>query len=204
MQRQQGATVQDRHFRLLTLGIVALFSSIAWAAPPASCATKFIGTWTYPGGTTTVNADGTANPQCPACVRVQTWTCQGNTYLFSNSGPPGQFSATLINSNQMQGSGIIATRVGGPAPRKKENSGADCTTPAAGQVKRHSPSHVCIEAKNTNQDSRCVYSFTYRHSKAGVMQGGNVAAGASAERCALQEGVELSFVKWTKSAGSAR
>jgi hypothetical protein len=183
---------------------MAMLSTAASAAPPASCAAKFVGTWTYSGGTTVVNADGTANPRCPACVSVQTRTCQGNTYLFSNSGPPGQFSATLINANQMQGSGIIATRVGAaPSPAKREST-VGCTTPPAGQVKRQSASHLCIVARNTNQDSRCVYSFTYRHSKSGILQGGNVAPGASEERCASQEGVELSFVKWTKGAGSAR
>ena len=193
-----------RILQWLIPGVIAQLSTDAHAAPPASCAARFVGTWTYSGGTTVVNADGTANPRCPACVSVQTWTCQGNTYLFSNSGPPGQFSATLISANQMQGSGIIATRVGAaPAPAKKESSGG-CTTPPAGQVKRHSPSHVCIAVRNTNQDARCVYSFSYRHSKSGIMQGGSVAPGATGEQCALQEGVELSFVKWTAAAGSAR
>lgn len=87
----------------------------ASAAPPASCVGKFVGTWSYPGGTTTVRSNGLAYPHCAMCVPVQTWTCQGNTYQFSNSGPPGQFSATLIDSNHMQGSGGVATRIGGAA-----------------------------------------------------------------------------------------
>jgi hypothetical protein len=60
------------------------------------------------------------------CVPTQTWTCSGNTYLFSNSGPPGQFSATLsADGRQLIGGGTVATRVGGarvaaPAPAKQE------------------------------------------------------------------------------------
>jgi hypothetical protein len=59
-------------------------------------------------------------------------------------------------------------------------------------------------ASAVRQDSRCVYSFTYLHSKSGTMAGGSVAAGAVEERCAPQAGVELRFRKWTRSAGSAR
>jgi hypothetical protein len=91
---------------IVTGGVPAL------AAPPASCAKKFIGEWSYAGGTTTVRANGLAYPHCAMCVSVQTWTCEGNTYYFSNSGPPGQFSATLIDANHVQGSAGIATRVG--------------------------------------------------------------------------------------------
>ncbi|MGH6826225.1 hypothetical protein [Methyloceanibacter sp.] len=122
-------------FRLLALGFVAFFSNAALAAPPSSCAAKFVGTWSYAGGTTTVNADGTANPHCLACVSVQTWTCQGNTYLFSNSGPPGQFSATLVDPTHMQGSGVIATRVGA-APAV---AGQQASKPKAGTESPQEP-----------------------------------------------------------------
>jgi hypothetical protein len=99
-------------FFLITAVLVTSLNS-ALAGPPSSCACKFIGTWSFSSGTTTVWANGLAYPKCGGCVAVQTWTCQGNTYLFSNSGPPGQFSQTLIDSTHMQGSGGIATRVGG-------------------------------------------------------------------------------------------
>ena len=115
----EGQNVRDRS-GWLALSCAAFFSNAAWAAPPASCASKFVGTWTYPGGTTIVRADGTAYPKCPNCVPMQTWTCRGNTYLFSNAGPPGQFSATLIDANRMQGSGIIATRAGGTASKRSK------------------------------------------------------------------------------------
>jgi hypothetical protein len=93
--------------------LLAAVLDTASAGPPSSCASKFVGTWAFSGGTTTVIPDGTAIPHCTMCVPVQTWTCQGNTYLFSNSGPPGQFSQTLIDSDHMQGSGGIATRISG-------------------------------------------------------------------------------------------
>jgi hypothetical protein len=100
----------------LTAGLTVLSASHVTAAPPSSCAQKFIGTWVYPGGTTVVAPGGTAYPKCPMCVPTQSWTCQGNTYLFSNSGPPGQFSATLsADGRQLIGSGSVATRVGGAA-----------------------------------------------------------------------------------------
>lgn len=114
--------------RIVFVAIFALVPSIALAAPPASCANKFVGTWTYAGGTTVVAANGVAYPKCAMCVATQNWTCQGNTYFFSNSGPPGQFSATLsADGRQLIGGGVVATRVGGaansaPAPAKKDRA----------------------------------------------------------------------------------
>lgn len=111
---------------LACAAILAVSLSSASAAPPASCASKFVGTWVYPVGTTVVAPGGMAYPKCPMCVPTQTWTCSGNTYLFSNSGPPGQFSATLsADGRQLIGGGTVATRVGGarvaaPAPAKQE------------------------------------------------------------------------------------
>lgn len=104
--------------RLMLGAIVALTATSAFASPPASCAHKFIGTWVYPGGTTVVAPGGLAYPKCPMCVPTQTWTCNGNVYLFSNSGPPGQFSATLTPDGTMAigSTGIVATRVGAPKP----------------------------------------------------------------------------------------
>ncbi len=99
----------------LTALLLAAALDTAFAGPPPSCASKFVGTWVYPGGVTTVSPNGLAYPHCPMCVPVQTWTCQGNTFLFSNSGPPGEFSATMIDINHMRGTTGIATRVGGAA-----------------------------------------------------------------------------------------
>ena len=93
--------------------LVAIVSTTVVAQPPQSCACKFVGEWSYNGGTTTVNRDGTANPHCPSCVEIQTWTCQGNIYLFSNGGTPGEFTGTLIDAYHMQGPTWAATRLSG-------------------------------------------------------------------------------------------
>lgn len=99
---------------LVSTGFLAVSSNLASAAPPANCAQKFIGTWVYAGGSTVIAPGGVAYPKCPMCTPTQTWTCQGNTYLFSNSGPPGQFSATLSpDGRRLIGGGVVATRVGG-------------------------------------------------------------------------------------------
>jgi hypothetical protein len=98
---------------LLVTACLTLSVSPSFAAPPSNCAGKFIGTWVYPGGTTVVAPGGIAYPKCPMCVPTQTWTCSGNTYLFSNSGSPGEFSATLSpDGQQLIGGGTVATRVG--------------------------------------------------------------------------------------------
>src|ERR1051326_7818988 len=106
----------------------------AVAAPPANCASKFVGTWSYAGGVTVVSPNGLAYPKCPMCVSVQTWTCQGNTFLFSNSGPPGQFSGTLIDPNHVQGPSWVATRVGGPRPATRAPNEAPKSTPSVANV----------------------------------------------------------------------
>mgnify|MGYP000223312672 CR=1 FL=1 len=103
----------------LAAAVITIAGGAASAAPPASCAQKFVGTWVYAGGTTVIAADGKAYPKCPLCVSSQNWTCNGNTYLFSNSGPPGQFSATLsADGTRLVGGGVTATRAG-PAPTAK-------------------------------------------------------------------------------------
>lgn len=99
--------------------LVALTNMLtsASAAPPASCAHKFVGVWSYAGGTTRVNANGTANPTCPMCVAVQTWTCSGNTYIITG---PTSYTATLTpDGRQVVGSAGIATRIGGRAVAAK-------------------------------------------------------------------------------------
>ncbi|MGE3991085.1 hypothetical protein [Pseudorhodoplanes sp.] len=161
----------------LLLMVAALLPGAAFAAPPASCAHKFIGTWTYSGGTTVVKADGTAYPQCFSCVRVQNWTCQGDTYLFSNSGPPGQFTATLIAPNRMQGSGIIATRTGGApqaaaSPRQPPSQRSD---PPVGDarsclsapkqngsdytISSHCPNAVYAVYRSINAERKCEHDI---------------------------------------------
>lgn len=73
-----------------------------------------------------------------------------------------------------------------------------CTTPPSPTT---SP---CFLAINTNSDSRCVYSFTYRVAGRKLQNGGNVNPGNSEERCALVPGEDIRFEKWTKSGANAK
>jgi hypothetical protein len=79
-------------------------------------------------------------------VPTQTWTCQGNTYLFSNSGPPGQFSATLsADGRQLIGGGTVATRVGGAAAKKPATEAAKPKAPAPTEPKAKTPAAAAKE-----------------------------------------------------------
>ena len=71
---------------LLFVGLLALGSGLAEAAPPASCVQKFVGSWTvrvnatgqtYPA---LVRPNGTVHITCPLCPSEGTWTCNGNTF----------------------------------------------------------------------------------------------------------------------------
>jgi hypothetical protein len=93
----------------------------ALAAPPADCVTKFVGGWivtvnatgqTYPS---TIRPDGTLSSVCPLCAPVQTWTCQGNTFILTG---PGSATQTLsADGKMMTGSCCTAARVGPPTVR---------------------------------------------------------------------------------------
>lgn len=98
---------------LLGAALSAALIDHAWAAPPASCAKKFVGTWAYAIGTTRVTADGNAYPKCASCVGHQTWTCEGNTFILLSPTPArGTLSA---DGRTMSGSWGVSTRVGGAA-----------------------------------------------------------------------------------------
>lgn len=100
-------------------GVVAfaLIAGPALAAPPSSCASKFVGTWQH--GTSnigTLKPDGqalcTSNPFC-----VQgAWTCSGNSLTYTNSA--GTYVYTLQSDAVMTYGSIEVTRIGG-------KSGAD-------------------------------------------------------------------------------
>lgn len=120
------------------------------AAPPASCASKFIGVWTYPGGTTRVEADGAAYPTCFMCVTKQAWTCNGDTYYFESAGM--KFTAVLrAGGTQLVGSGVTATRVGGVATASSATrSGAPSRRPT------NSDARACL---SINSVARATYKI---------------------------------------------
>jgi hypothetical protein len=97
------------------VGVVVAFALVvspALAAPPSSCASKFVGTWQH--GTSnigTLKPDGqalcTGNPFC-----VQgTWTCSGNSLTYTNSA--GTYIYTLRSDGVMTYGSIVVTRIGG-------------------------------------------------------------------------------------------
>jgi hypothetical protein len=190
-------------FRFLALAFCfVVLPQAVWAAPPSSCVCKFVGEWVYPGGSTTVFANGTAKPKCPFCVPEQSWTCSGNTYYFSNSGPPGQFTATLIAPDKMQYSVGVATRVragacSAGAGEKKPQGAARCVVPPPGQLVYRADRGRCIQARNTNTEPKCKFSFKYTSSINGKGLGGGVVnAGKTGEVCAARAGETLTFESW--------
>lgn len=155
----------------------------AQAAPPASCASKFVGVWTYPGGTTTIHPNGTATPSCVGCVAVQSWTCSGNTYLFSNSGNPGDFSAVLVDSTHLVGSGVTAVRVGGGQPSASAEAGAAGDSASDKEAKR-----LLIAARAAEQ--YCTYldqmkaSENYQHAAEAFTSAGDETRAQQAQQAA--------------------
>ncbi|MET3336883.1 hypothetical protein ABIF61_005407 [Bradyrhizobium japonicum] len=113
-----------------------LLASIApvAAAPPASCAGKFVGRWTHTGGNnSTVTADGRATCEDHAfCVKGEhTWTCDGNVFIYTNS--VGTWNYTLAPDGRTMSVGTaVATRSGRYRPvRGRAISAALRTSPPA-------------------------------------------------------------------------
>ena len=100
--------------RVLILFALVFLQSNAFAAPPASCAHKFIGKWQH--GTSNqaeLTPDGQAicsgNPFCTQ----GTWTCNGDNLIYTTSA--GTYVYTLQPSGVMTYGSITVTRIG-PAP----------------------------------------------------------------------------------------
>lgn len=89
----------------------------AFAAPPASCAGKFVGEWSHTGGNNaSVFADGRAKCKDRAlCVTGEhTWTCSGNVFVYTNAA--GTWNYTLAPDGRTMSVGTAtATRLG-PVP----------------------------------------------------------------------------------------
>jgi hypothetical protein len=116
-------------FMRLLIATSLLLASIApaLAAPPASCAGKFIGEWRHSGSGNrgSVMADGRALcSEHPACVQG-TWTCSGNVLIYTN--PVGTWNYTLAPDGRTMSTGsAVSTRLG-PVPasaRARDMGGA--------------------------------------------------------------------------------
>ncbi|MCS3895591.1 hypothetical protein M2171_004724 [Bradyrhizobium japonicum USDA 38] len=97
---------------LLCLPFVAAVSMTpAFAAPPASCASKFIGEWRHSGGNKgTLTADGRAIcSEHAACQSEGTWTCSGNNLTYTTS--LGSWVYTLQPDGSITANGGIARAV---------------------------------------------------------------------------------------------
>ena len=128
------------------LGLVLLCGSMvasanANAAPPSSCAGKFVGVWRHNGiGQTnkaTLTADGTAAcSENAACVQG-TWTCNGNVLTYYNGIYPTDYTLQPNGIMTARG-GITVTRIGrGPSvsqssPRQPASNTANQLTPVVG------------------------------------------------------------------------
>lgn len=116
----QGHTMKLRDL-LLVLAFVFAAAVPASAAPPASCASKFVGSWvvrvnatgqTYPAQ---FFANGRSHATCPLCTPGGSWTCSGNTLTFTvDNGVSGQ--ATLSEDGRTMSGGCCTTTRVGAAP----------------------------------------------------------------------------------------
>lgn len=119
--------MQDmRH--LIAVSLLLTLLAPAAAAPPSSCAGKFIGEWRHSGSGNrgSVKTDGRALcSEHPACVQG-TWTCSGNVFTYTNS--VGTWDYTLApdgKSMSTNGGGAVATRIGAaPASARARDLGA--------------------------------------------------------------------------------
>lgn len=101
---------------LIALLLLLTSTISASAAPPSSCASKFVGEWRHSGSGNkgTVLPDGRA--LCSehfACVQG-TWTCDGNVLTYTNS--LGSWNYTLAPDGRTMSTGsAVSTRIG-PVP----------------------------------------------------------------------------------------
>jgi hypothetical protein len=104
-------------FLFFAVGLWIISTAVAFAAPPASCAGKFAGTWTvrvmatgltYPS---VLSPNGVGHAACPGCTPTGTWTCSGNTLTIFVNGISA--SQTLSpDGRTLTGPCCVSTRVG--------------------------------------------------------------------------------------------
>lgn len=114
--------------RLTAVFLLLVCAASAEAAPPSSCAGKFIGDWRHSGSGNrgTLKPDGAALcSEHPACVQG-TWTCSGNVLTYTNS--LGSWNYTLEpdgRSMSTNGGAAVAVRIGAvPASARSRDLGS--------------------------------------------------------------------------------
>jgi hypothetical protein len=135
--------------RSLIVGLsAALLAGVlhpARAAPPASCVSKFVGSWTVTVVATgqtynsQIRADGTLSSACFMCAPVQNWTCNGNTFILLG---PGSATHTLsADGRSMAGGCCRLARLGPPpAPPNVAAAKPAPTVPTASPNQASTPS----------------------------------------------------------------
>lgn len=99
-------------WRALASFALFLAAGSAMAAPPSSCASKFIGTWQHGNSNiSTLTADGQALCSGNAFCVQGTWTCSGNSLTYYNS--LGTYVYTLQPNGDMTYGSIVVRRIGG-------------------------------------------------------------------------------------------
>jgi hypothetical protein len=112
---------------------------VAEAAPPASCASKFIGTWTVRVNATgqtyplIIRPDGTSRITCPLCPSEGTWTCTGHTFM--SIAPVATTSTLSADGRTLTGSCCTTTRVSSPAMADRPAARGVDGQPSAGGSK---------------------------------------------------------------------
>lgn len=192
---------------ILPIVILSLlgFSSQAIAAPPSSCAKKFTGVWNHQGmgqsNIATLTADGTAacsgNPNCSQ----GTWTCSGDTLIYTNAG--GTFNYALQPDGSMTyGSGIRVTRIGRSPATTPTPSSVQSTPPESTDQCRAAEAKV----KALHERDRTLNRVLLRMvtiNNCGIVQAMNRRADISRELEALTTGPSCSNITLRRATLSA-
>lgn len=131
--------------RIFVSLLLVFLSSNSFAAPPASCAGKFVGTWQHSWtNVETFTRDGQAicsgNPFC----QQGTWTCNGNGLIYTNSS--GTFTYELQpNGTAVHDSLNYLTRTGAGNEAATANSAKSSTDQGPATARKKLPPN-CIDA----------------------------------------------------------
>jgi hypothetical protein len=126
---------------LLCAGLLLATEGLGLAAPPASCASKFVGTWTVRVNATgqtyplIIRPNGTTHITCPLCPSEGTWTCEGN--VFRGLEPVSTTSTLSADARTLVGSCCTIARVGAPpalAAKPADAAGSAITASAPKSV----------------------------------------------------------------------
>ena len=197
-------------FAIFYSALCFLAISPVQAAPSSSCASKYVGTWnwTWTSGQTEIRSDGTAYPKCAiGCVPKQYWSCNGNSFTFSNEGGSSPYNMTLsADGTKLEGSWGVAERVGGAAqvvavpPVARQAKSCELTPAKYYEHRRRADRSVedipCIRGA-----SNCNYEVIFYVRRSGI--NGPIAVHVSPYKsgnfCADNGDQTIEYLKWVKA-----